>query len=42
MQQTYNQGKQIIDTDAQDPAGSKSQKNALGDLNAEDGDFSKV
>ena len=42
MQQTDNQDKQIIDTDAQDPAGSKSQKNAPGDLNAEDRDFSKL
>ena len=42
MQQTDNQDKQIIDTDAQDPAGSKSHSNAPGDLNAEDRDFSKL
>ena len=42
MQHTDNQVKQIIDTDAQDPAGSKSQNNAPGDLNAEDRDFPKA
>ena len=42
MQQTDNQVKQIIDADAQDLAGSKSQKNAPGDLNAENRDFPKA